>query len=52
MVVAVDGVTTDEMDGVEGGVWMPAIAPREPLGEPDDGIGDGMLYLYTKNETH
>lgn len=45
VVVATDGVT-DDTDGVDGGVWMPAIGPpRHPFGEPDDDIGDGILYL-------
>lgn len=34
----------DETDGVDGGVCIPPKA-LDPFGEPDDGNGDGILYL-------
>jgi len=35
----------DEMDGVEGGVLMLMAPCRDPLGELEVSMGEGMLYL-------
>lgn len=36
----------DDMEGVEGGVLMLMAPCRDPLGELEVSMGEGMLYLY------